>query len=1275
MKTFRQKAAALLAACMLLTSPAYAQDVTTPSDLPEVPVPVPEEEFEELEELVEITPVPSEEPTATPTVEPSEEPTATPTVEPSEEPTATPTVEPSEEPTATPTVEPSEEPAATPTVEPTAAPWDESACVHMTLDCEQAPDCTTADCTHIGQDANGLDIPLCDAGRWLLDAQEQLMAVGRSVRSEPVDLNKADATLYRSGRYRIVGGNLRPGATLRVAADRLVIIELDDAAVGTIILEDGVNATLCAATDTHAAIDTLSVAKDALVKLGQGGPMTIDACTGEGDFTVLGGSVKAVLDEQAGRQLYVFPAEGATRVQTGQSTWNSTPHEDGSYYLWLEAPAEGMVWTGVSAAGTLTLTQTADVPATADGTIVQGQDNTLIGGLTYTLRGDIVQGTKLIINQSGVTVVLNNANTTGLLIETTCAYNLRVVGTSSMDANGGKALSGGSVRLLNEGFLRVEGTLDASVTFTGGVVVLSGIPAGYAAYTAGAALTNQSVTIDGALAALVMLSSGEMLLPDPGEGKTYAIIADDATVEVRTVDDGERTFSLTSENSVADAGSAPAFTVRNRDSGYVPGIITASGATANASFRGVRLQQSGSVLALLNEHLSVALDGDNALLSSGGNAIALEGDSTLTLNVRSGRLLLRGQSDLSGITLRGNIKVEPDPGASHTTVIIRDGKGNPVPNRDLTVHIAGRSYEYTTHFDGTLHLWGFGDLNGQDIAATDGQQVYTAAVIGTQAEAVTGLTISNVNAEDHEDGTVRITFTCEGAGTAGVQVITGTGDMPDAYVADARQYGANLGEAVIDGLAPGETLTFRVYATTAAGAALTANTDDGFQFSGEYTHVHRAVWKPKGDPDATYTGGKYRVRISVPDTARITYSGKNLVDGRPVQVGDYTMHVTIPEGDPEYLPGSVDIDFTIHRIVLTIQPDPNQEKTIGYNDPETLTFTAEGLLEGDVLQGELTREEGETIGNYAFTLEGIEAPDYYTIQMAKDAPVFTIIPSPLQGPSYAVDEVMNPVKQTIQRKDGRELFVILNTQDTLTISYSVLGSIVRNTVDDTVRPFTPSFSYHAENDDLLLRLRAEAEIGIDQGYVTDSFGNPVWGSRTLRIGWMAIRHMDQLGVDAVSFSNKDAAVTVRLEDFLSDEMQKAIKDHRGNLTSTIFRVTIEPVDLPTGAVQGGWNISATMTCGREVIDILPLLPSAQVSVDLESTADTLAALDRYDEATFPTQFALQLGETPLESTFVTPYQAEELTLSDWPSLMHTSRYLIAPLTEPGTLGVIMKAVE
>lgn len=59
-----------------------------------------------------------------------------------------------------------------------------------------------------------------------------------------------------------------------------------------------------------------------------------------------------------------------------------------------------------------------------------------------------------------------------------------------------------------------------------------------------------------------------------------------------------------------------------------------------------------------------------------------------------------------------------------------------------------------------------------------------------------------------------------------------------------------------------------------------------------------------------------------------------------------------------------------------------------------------------------------------------------------------------------------------------------------------------------------------KTDEVLLRISAEAELNKDAGYVTDSYGNPVYGARTLRFGYMSLRYMNNAGIDAISFSNK-----------------------------------------------------------------------------------------------------------------------------------------------------------
>ena len=333
-----------------------------------------------------------------------------------------------------------------------------------------------------------------------------------------------------------------------------------------------------------------------------------------------------------------------------------------------------------------------------------------------------------------------------------------------------------------------------------------------------------------------------------------------------------------------------------------------------------------------------------------------------------------------------------------------------------------------------------------------------------------------------------------------------------------------------------------------------------------------------------------------------------------------------------------------------------------------------GLLDGDVVSGILKREPGEEAGNYSFVLTGLSAADYYTLRLMDDAPQFTILPT---EPSWwgGGGERLNPVQQMIERSDGRKMFVTITTQEQLVLSYSELGSVVRNTADDQPRPFTPSLTWNKKTDEVLLRISAEAELNKDAGYVTDSYGNPVYGARTLRFGYMSLRYMNNAGIDAISFSNKNAAVILRLSDFLSADMEKAIKQAGGNLTTTLFRVTIEPVDLPDGAVTGGWNIRTEMVIDRKPTDISGLLPNAQVAVDMEVVAKLLTNLDRYDEKTFDKHFTLRRGAQTQESVFIAPYQDDELEKVAYPSVLFASRYLLMPLNESGVVDVVMVPIE
>ena len=92
--------------------------------------------------------------------------------------------------------------------------------------------------------------------------------------------------------------------------------------------------------------------------------------------------------------------------------------------------------------------------------------------------------------------------------------------------------------------------------------------------------------------------------------------------------------------------------------------------------------------------------------------------------------------------------------------------------------------------------------------------------------------------------------------------------------------------------------------------------------------------------------------------SNITLSGED--------AGNYTLSAT-----------SAQITGTITRASLAVTADA-KSKTYGDADPE-LTYTTTGLVGGDKLTGELSRAEGENVGDYAITQGTLAAGDNYTL--------------------------------------------------------------------------------------------------------------------------------------------------------------------------------------------------------------------------------------------------------------------------------------------------------
>ena len=610
-----------------------------------------------------------------------------------------------------------------------------------------------------------------------------------------------------------------------------------------------------------------------------------------------------------------------------------------------------------------------------------------------------------------------------------------------------------------------------------------------------------------------------------------------------------------------------------------------------------------------------------------------------------------------------------------TVLTVLGEEDEPVADTLLVLHTGETTWKQATDGDGKLFLTD-GIADNTAVAAMGPEQVYTGIVM--DGEAVLDLTslIADVAAADLETGETEITFTAENAASFGVQWIEGE-ELADDYVKDAARVAGDGERILVPEVPAGADVTLRVYVARAEGAELTERSADGFRFSEEIRHHHRGVFVPAEIPETPYTGKPWVCPVELPEGVQITYKGKKLEeDGKPVRVGSYKLVLTIPEDHPDYFPGTFVMPFRIAALPLTIMPEPNQEKYMGDEDPEEFLYTAEGLLEGDRITGRLTRNPGEEPGNYAFRIDSLRAPEHYRMKLQRKAPKFTILPLPDDEGWFPSGfwERLYPVEQEIVRADGRVLRVVMNLQDSLVLTHSRFGSIVRSTEKyEPAAFFLPSLSWDRDSDEVLLRLRTVPHMNEDKGYATDEEGHPVWDGRMVRMLWSNLNYMHSMGVDTLSLCNGQMAVTCRLEDLLSEAVLDLIKQEKGAPGSTSIRMKVIPEEeAPDSAMTGLWRVAITLSTrqGQET-DISALCPSASVAADLEPVAVFLRDVGMYDENAFPEQFVLRSGDTgEAGAEFVEPYMPGE----KYRGLLYTHRYLLAPLKGEDLLCVAAREV-
>lgn len=146
-----------------------------------------------------------------------------------------------------------------------------------------------------------------------------------------------------------------------------------------------------------------------------------------------------------------------------------------------------------------------------------------------------------------------------------------------------------------------------------------------------------------------------------------------------------------------------------------------------------------------------------------------------------------------------------------------------------------------------------------------------------------------------------------------------------------------------------------------------------------------------GTPHSGYTGtvgtGLYIGALDYTYAGRdgTIYTGSN---NAPTNAGDYTVTVSVPDTDPDYM-GSVSLDFTIAKRPVTVKAD-NKSMFMGGTLP-TFTYTVDGQLTGETaLVGTPTvtsAANGQTAGSFDITVD-MTGVTGYTANYEAAAPAF-----------------------------------------------------------------------------------------------------------------------------------------------------------------------------------------------------------------------------------------------------------------------------------------------
>lgn len=202
-------------------------------------------------------------------------------------------------------------------------------------------------------------------------------------------------------------------------------------------------------------------------------------------------------------------------------------------------------------------------------------------------------------------------------------------------------------------------------------------------------------------------------------------------------------------------------------------------------------------------------------------------------------------------------------------------------------------------------------------------------------------------------------------------IVTGnTGNAPVSYsyaASGSTDFTAtkpvNVGEYTVKATVPAISIYTAAEAT--ASFAITAATISGVEATAY---------------SGTYDGAAHTIGVTIPEGATIMYgTAEGTYDKETApsytNAGEYTVYYQVTKANYNTVTGSAKV--TINKKALTITAEA-KTKVYGEKDPE-LTYTVEGLIEGESLTGALTRAEGEAVGEYDITQGTLAASNNYSV--------------------------------------------------------------------------------------------------------------------------------------------------------------------------------------------------------------------------------------------------------------------------------------------------------